>query len=31
MPQFSSLATQSQVATPFQHLIFTVMVVEPAG
>lgn len=25
MPQFSSLATQSQVATPFQHLIFTFM------
>lgn len=25
MPQFSSLATQSQVATPFQHLIFTLM------
>lgn len=31
MPQFSSLATQSQVATPFQHLIFTFMAVKPAG
>lgn len=31
MPQFSSLATQSQVATPFQHLIFTFMAVEPAS
>lgn len=29
MPQFSSLATQSQVATPFQHLIFTFMTTEP--
>lgn len=29
MPQFSSLATQSQVATPFQHLIFTFMAAEP--
>lgn len=28
MPQFSSLATQSQVATPFQHLIFTFMTTE---
>lgn len=31
MPQFSSLATQSQVATPFQHLIFTFMAAEPTG
>ncbi|XP_059527533.1 THO complex subunit 4 [Myotis daubentonii] len=31
MPQFSSLATQSQVATPFQHLIFTLMAAGPAG
>lgn len=31
MPQFSSLATHSQVATPFQHLIFTFMTVVPAG
>lgn len=29
MPQFSSLATQSQVATPFQHLIFTFMTAGP--
>lgn len=31
IPQFSSLATQSQVATPFQHLIFTFMAAKPAG
>lgn len=31
MPQFSSLATQSQVATPFQHLIFTFMAAGPVG